>query len=356
MTAVAPLLFQGTLLNQQGAAIQNAKIQLWQTDLDGNYLHPDPGAAANPASSDHASVVSDFQYFGTDDTDSDGRFQFLTYRPGVYPNRPYSHFHFMVWLNDVNSDGGEYEEALVTQFYFRDESPPYPEVLQLDVIGVDSVGLYDYGSYVNGTIVIETSSSTAGDAILEITPEQSLGPFYPIPDFFSMDNDLTSVDDSSAQTATPTGSPQILISTPFPTSPPVADVDDTSAQTANPTSSQTLVTPFPTTSSVAAVDDTSTQTANPTVSEALVTPFPTAPPATAVDDTSTQTANPSVSPQTLVTSTPTITPVTAMDDTSTKIPTPTETPPSEPASSATYWQGMVTAVVGFALLNVAFAA
>jgi hypothetical protein len=202
MTAITPLLFQGTLLTQQGAAIQNAKIQLWQTDLDGNYLHPDPGAAVNPASSDHASIVSDFQYFGTDATDSDGHFQFLTYRPGIYTNRPYSHFHFMVWLN--NADNGEYEKALVTQFYFKDESPPYPEILQLDVVEVDSGERFDYGSYVNGTIVIETSPSSTGDAILELTPEQALGPFYPIPDFFSMDNDLTAVDDTSASTANPT--------------------------------------------------------------------------------------------------------------------------------------------------------
>ncbi|KAL3772940.1 hypothetical protein ACHAW5_009631 [Stephanodiscus triporus] len=157
MIDIAPLLFQGTLLNQQGSAIQNAKVQLWQTDLDGNYLHPDPGAATNPASPDHSSIVSNFQYFGTDATDFDGRFEFLTYRPSPYPFRPYSHFHFMVWLNDVDNGGDT--PALVTQFYFRDEAPPYPEMLQLDVVEVEDSGLYNYGSYVNGTIVIEAISS-----------------------------------------------------------------------------------------------------------------------------------------------------------------------------------------------------
>jgi hypothetical protein len=347
MTAIVPLLFQGTLLNQQGAAIKNAKIQLWQTDLDGNYLHPDPGAAANPASSDHASIVSDFQYFGTDDTDSDGRFQFLTYRPGVYPNRPYSHFHFMVWLNDV--DNGGYDQALVTQFYFKDESPPYPEMLQLDVVEVDSADLYDYGSYVNGTIIIETSSSSTGDAILEITPEQSLGPFYPIPDFFSMDNDLTAVDDTSTQTATPTVSPQTLLTSP-PTIAPFTAVDDTSAQTANPTVSPQI----------------------------LVTPSSTIPPVAPVDDTSTQTANPTASPQTLITPPPTIAPVSA--NISTKSPTHDpdflttkpvdqemegdktdavvedgEEDASGSVSSAAYWRGLITAIVGLTLLNAAFA-
>jgi hypothetical protein len=223
MTNISPLLFHGTLLNQQGAAIQNAKVQLWQTDLNGNYLHPASGAALNPISLDHASIVSDFQYFGTDATDSDGHFEFLTYRPGVYPNRPYSHFHFMVWLNDV--DNGEYTQALVTQFYFKDELPPFPEMLQLDVVKVESDSdLYDYGSYVNGTIVIESEvSSSTGDATLEITPEQSLGPFYPIPDFFSMDNDLTAMDDASTQTANPTVSQESATSS-FPTIAPVTAI------------------------------------------------------------------------------------------------------------------------------------
>ncbi|KAL3816692.1 hypothetical protein ACHAXA_009131 [Cyclostephanos tholiformis] len=218
------------LLNQQGAAIQNAKVQLWQTDLNGNYLHPDATAALLPLLSDHASIVSKFQYFGTDATDSDGRFQFLTYRPGKYPMRPYSHFHFMVWLNDVENGG--YLQALVTQFYFKDESPPFPEMLQLDVVEVDS-NLYDYGSYVNGTIVIESGSSVTGDAILEVTPEQPLGPFYPIPDFFSLDNDLTAVDDKSTQTANPTLSPQTLV-TSSPTIAPVTSIVSTKSPSRDP--------------------------------------------------------------------------------------------------------------------------
>ena len=233
MTNLSPLLFHGTLLNQQGAAIQNAKVQLWQTDLNGNYLHPASGAALNPISPDHASIVSNFQYFGTDATDSDGHFEFLTYRPGVYPNRPYSHFHFMVWLNDV--DNGGYTQALVTQFYFKDELPPYPEMLQLDVVKVESDSdLYDYGSYVNGTIVIESEvSSSTGDATLEITPEQALGPFYPIPDFFSMDNDLTAMDDASTQTANPTVSQESATSS-YPTIAPVTTIILTNSPICDP--------------------------------------------------------------------------------------------------------------------------
>ena len=197
MTAVSPLLFQGTLLNTQGAAIPNAKVQLWQTNFNGNYLHPDSGG-------DASNLLSDFQYFGTDATDSDGRFDFLTYRPGAYADHPY-HFHFVAWVNDAES--GEDSEALVTQFYFREDplAVTVPKALQLDAVEEDS-NLYRYRSYVNGTMVIDARSTleqSPNGNELELTPEQSPGPFYPVVDFFSMDNDLTSVDDASAETAVP---------------------------------------------------------------------------------------------------------------------------------------------------------
>jgi hypothetical protein len=156
--------------------------------------------------------VSDFQYFGTDATDANGDFEFLTYRPGVYPNRPYSHFHFMVWLNDpvVGDDGEAPLPALITQFYFRDESPPFPDILQLDVTEVDP-SMYKFGSYVNGTIVVDANPSLTGNTLLPTSPKQPEGPFYPVPQFFSMDNDLTTADDMATQTTYPTVAPETSI-------------------------------------------------------------------------------------------------------------------------------------------------
>ena len=166
------LLFQGTLLDQEGSAIPNAKIQLWQTDVNGVYKHPDPEAGG--------STLSDFQYFGTDTTDADGKFDFLTYRPGSYEDRPQAHFHFSVWADEDDT-----EELLVTQFYFKDDplSLSEPEMLRLDVTEVDSSLGFSYGSYVNGTIIIGGGADFT----------QPKGPFYPADNFFSMDNDLTSV-------------------------------------------------------------------------------------------------------------------------------------------------------------------
>ena len=164
------LLFQGTLLDQEGRAIPNAKIQLWQTDVNGVYKHPEAGG----------STLSDFQYFGTDTTDADGKFDFLTYRPGSYEDRPQAHFHFSVWADEDDT-----EELLVTQFYFKDDplSLSEPEMLRLDVTEVDSSLGFSYGSYVNGTIIIGGGADFT----------QPKGPFYPAVNFFSMDNDLTSV-------------------------------------------------------------------------------------------------------------------------------------------------------------------
>ena len=113
----------------------------------------------------------------------------------MYADRP-AHFHLKVWVED-NKD----TPALVTQFYFTDDplSLSHPEMLRLDVTEVGS-NLYSYGSYVNGTIVIDGKSSLAiattdGDeSLLLLTPDQPEGPFYPVIDFFSMDNDLTVVD------------------------------------------------------------------------------------------------------------------------------------------------------------------
>ncbi len=129
--------------------------------LIGPFLHPDSGAAVNPISLEHASFVSNFQYFGTGAKDSNGHFEFLTYNPGVFPHSPYLHFPFMVWLNNAISGGCT--QALVTQFYFKDKSPPRsPDTMHLDLLEVDPGKMYNYGTYVNGTITIKSSSSSTG--------------------------------------------------------------------------------------------------------------------------------------------------------------------------------------------------
>ena len=51
------LFFYGTVLDDRGDAVPEARVQFWHTDYHGNYDHP-----ANPYNG--YDLVSDFQYYG----------------------------------------------------------------------------------------------------------------------------------------------------------------------------------------------------------------------------------------------------------------------------------------------------
>src|SRR5215207_3029938 len=60
----------GRVLNQRGEPLRGARVELWQANAAGRYSHPsDP----NPAPLD-----SDFQGYGAQLTDREGRFRFTT--------------------------------------------------------------------------------------------------------------------------------------------------------------------------------------------------------------------------------------------------------------------------------------
>ena len=95
------LTLSGRLLRTDGTPIGGAVIEIWQTDNNGVYLHPnDPGIAnRDPA----------FQSYGEAVTAADGNYAFVTLLPNIYGNRP-RHIHVK-----VVQDG---REQLTTQFYF----------------------------------------------------------------------------------------------------------------------------------------------------------------------------------------------------------------------------------------------
>jgi protocatechuate 3,4-dioxygenase beta subunit len=67
----------GRVLNQRGEPLRGARVELWQANSAGRYNHPsDP----NPAL-----VDPDFQGYGVQVTDREGRFRFTTIKPGPYP-------------------------------------------------------------------------------------------------------------------------------------------------------------------------------------------------------------------------------------------------------------------------------
>ena len=94
---------KGIISDKQGRPLAGHRIEIWQCDLNGKYLH----------TSDNQSTVYDqgFQGFGHDITDANGAYQFRTIKPAEYPGRT-PHIHVKV-LNGR-------QELLTTQFYIKD--------------------------------------------------------------------------------------------------------------------------------------------------------------------------------------------------------------------------------------------
>lgn len=98
------LELDGTVYGAEGFPLGGITIEIWQTDDNGVYLHPnDPGTNGRDPN---------FQFYGETVTDSDGRYTFRTIIPGHYEPRP-RHIHVKV------KDGNQ--ELLTTQFYFANE-------------------------------------------------------------------------------------------------------------------------------------------------------------------------------------------------------------------------------------------
>ena len=94
------ILLTGQLVSRQGTSLAGHRIEIWQCDVNGKYLHPRDGR--------NVSYDESFQGFGHDITDIDGHYQFRTIKPTNYPGRA-PHIHVKVW------DGGH--ELLTTQLY-----------------------------------------------------------------------------------------------------------------------------------------------------------------------------------------------------------------------------------------------
>ncbi len=99
----------GRVLNLKGEPVKGAKIEIWQANTHGRYVHKsDP----NPAPPD-----PNFQGSAILKTDAEGRYRFKTIKPGSYPVTPTEqrapHIHF-----DITGK----TNRLTTQMFFPDES------------------------------------------------------------------------------------------------------------------------------------------------------------------------------------------------------------------------------------------
>lgn len=93
---------RGKIMDRNSRPLAGHRIEIWQCDLNGNYMHPSDRGGQNfdPA----------FQGFGHDITAADGSYVFRTIKPTVYPGRT-PHIHVKVF------DGNQ--ELLTTQFYIK---------------------------------------------------------------------------------------------------------------------------------------------------------------------------------------------------------------------------------------------
>ena len=94
----------GRVLDTAGQSIVGARVEIWQCDANGRYLHRgDSGDKARDAA---------FQGFGFDTTSERGEYVFRTIKPVPYPGRT-PHIHVKVLVAG--------RTRLTTQFYVADE-------------------------------------------------------------------------------------------------------------------------------------------------------------------------------------------------------------------------------------------
>ncbi len=114
------IVVAGRLMDEDGKAIPNALIEIWQANAAGRYAHK--------GDQHNAPLDPDFTGNGRVLTDALGNYRFVSIKPGAYPWRNHAnawrpaHIHFSLF-------GLGYLSRLVTQMYF-----PGDPLLSLDPI------------------------------------------------------------------------------------------------------------------------------------------------------------------------------------------------------------------------------
>lgn len=95
-------VLKGRVLDNSGAPLVDRRIEIWQCDMNGKYLHTGDRQAIHfdPA----------FQGFRHDISGPDGSYEFRTIKPVTYPGRT-PHIHVKVFEGE--------QEVLTTQFYIE---------------------------------------------------------------------------------------------------------------------------------------------------------------------------------------------------------------------------------------------
>lgn len=106
------ILVTGRVVDEDGRPVRRSLLEVWQCNSAGRYWH---------AKDQHdAPLDPNFHGLGKMFTDDDGRYRFITIKPGPYPWgnhdkawRP-AHIHFSLF-------GNVYAQRLVTQMYFAND-------------------------------------------------------------------------------------------------------------------------------------------------------------------------------------------------------------------------------------------
>ena len=103
------IIVNGRVIDEDGHALRNTLLEIWQANAAGRYIHSRDN---HPAPLD-----PNFTGAGRVMTDDDGRYRFVTIKPGAYPWRNHenawrpAHIHFSLF-------GPALVTRLVTQMYF----------------------------------------------------------------------------------------------------------------------------------------------------------------------------------------------------------------------------------------------
>ena len=103
------IIVSGRVIDENGRAVPNTLVEVWQANSSGRYPHP--------TDQHNAPIDPNFSGAGRTVTDAEGRYRFITIRPGEYPWRNHynawrpAHIHFSLF-------GQAFLTRMVTQMYF----------------------------------------------------------------------------------------------------------------------------------------------------------------------------------------------------------------------------------------------
>ena len=106
------IIVAGRVLDEEGRPVPHTLVEIWQANAAGRYrhVHDDHPAPLDPHFSGAGRML----------TDAEGRYRFVTIKPGAYPWRNHhnawrpAHIHFSLF-------GRSLESRLVTQMYFPND-------------------------------------------------------------------------------------------------------------------------------------------------------------------------------------------------------------------------------------------